>query len=79
MLLLEDRYFRMNPEIENWGLDDTRHLDALKVMADSDFTRDFGEILKKIKRGSAQRSETESAPIRGSPDGLPAAHDNQPQ
>ena len=78
-LLLEDRYFRLNPTIDNWGLDDTRHLDALKVMADSDFTRDFGEILRKIKRGSAQRSETESAPIRGSPGGLPAAHDNQPR
>ncbi|MDE2715766.1 MAG: CBASS cGAMP-activated phospholipase [Chloroflexota bacterium] len=69
-LLLEDRYFRMNPEIENWGLDDTRHLIALKVKADSDFTRDFGEIQKKIKRGCGQRSETESASIRGSPGGL---------
>ena len=78
-LLLEDRYFRLNPEIDNWGLDDTRHLDALKVMADSDFTRDFGEILKKIKRSCGQQSETESVPILGSPGGLPAVHDNQPQ
>lgn len=78
-LLLEDRYFRMNPKIDNWSLDDTRRLNGLKVMADSDFTRDFGEILKKIKRGSVRQSEAESALIRGSPDRLAAVHDNQPQ
>ena len=77
-LLLEDRYFRMNPAIENWGLDDVRHLDALKVKADSDFTREYGEILKKIKKRSAQPRESESGPTRGSPDWLPAAHDNIP-
>ena len=64
-LLLEDRYFRLNPEIDNWGLDDTRHLNALKVKANSDFTRDFGEILKKIKKRSAQQNGSVSGPIRG--------------
>ena len=49
-LLLEDRYFRLDPDIEDWSLDDTRHLSALKAYADRDFTRYSGEILKKMRR-----------------------------
>ena len=36
-LLLGDRYLRLDPEIEAWGLDDTGHLDSLKALAARDF------------------------------------------
>ena len=49
-LLLQNRYLRLDPAIENWGLDDTRRLDALKALADRDFTRNAGDIIKKTKR-----------------------------
>ena len=49
-LLLEDRYFRLEPEIESWGLDDTRHLGALKALADRHFTENSEEITKKMRR-----------------------------
>ncbi len=49
-LLLGDRYLRLDTEIENWGLDDTRHLKTLKVFADRDFTRTIGEVIKKTRK-----------------------------
>ena len=49
-LLLGERYFRLDPDIEDWSLDDTRHLGTLKVLADRDFTRSSGEIMKKMRR-----------------------------
>lgn len=49
-LLLEDRYFRLDAEIENWGLDDTRHLGAMKALADKDFTQNSREIMKRLRR-----------------------------
>ena len=52
-LLLEDRYFRLDTEIDNWGLDDTRHLGAMKALADKDFTENSREIMKQIRRASA--------------------------
>ena len=48
-LLLGERYFRLDPEIEGWALDDTRHLHALKVLADRDFTQNSEEIKKSIR------------------------------
>ena len=36
-LLLGDRYLRLDPEIEAWGLDDTGHMDSLKALAARDF------------------------------------------
>ena len=49
-LLLEDRYFRLDTEIDNWGLDDTRHLEAMKALADKDFTQNSREIMKQLRR-----------------------------
>ena len=48
-LLLGDRYLRLNPEIEDWSLDDTRHLNVLKALADRDFTQTIGEIKKNMR------------------------------
>ena len=49
-LILGDRYVRLDPVIEDWGLDDTKHLGNLKVLASSDFTRRSDEILKIVRR-----------------------------
>ncbi len=49
-LLLEDRYFRLDTEIEDWGLDDTRHMEAMKALADRDFTQNSREIMKRLRR-----------------------------
>lgn len=48
-LLLGDRYLRLNPEIEDWNLDDTRRLNVLKTLADRDFTQTVEEVLKKTR------------------------------
>ena len=37
-LILGDRYLRLDPEIDSWELDDTRHLANLKALAERDFT-----------------------------------------
>ena len=50
-LLLADRYLRLDPEIEDWDLDDTGHLDNLKALA----TRDFALIWEKIARNMKGR------------------------
>ena len=44
-LLLKDRYLRLDPEIDDWGLDDTKHLGNLKAFAN----RDFASSSEKIK------------------------------
>ena len=49
-LLLEERYVRLDPEIENWGLDDTENLDNLKALANRDFTH-WGEAIMGNLRG----------------------------
>ena len=49
-LILGERYVRLDPEIEDWGLDDTEHLSTLKALASSDFTRRSDEILKMVRR-----------------------------
>lgn len=48
-LLLGNRYLRIDHKIEHWGLDDTKHLQNLKAMANSDFTRHSKEIMEKMK------------------------------
>lgn len=48
-LLLTDRYLRMDPKIEDWGLDDIEHLGNLKAMAIRDFALRSGEIAKNLK------------------------------
>ena len=48
-LLLTDRYLRMDPEIEDWGLDDIEHLPNLKALASRDFTLHSDDIAKNLK------------------------------
>lgn len=49
-LILGERYVRLDPVIEDWALDDTKHLGNLKALADRDFTRRSEEILKMVRR-----------------------------
>ena len=48
-LLLGDRYLRLDPEIEAWGLDDTGHLDSLKALAARDFALRGDAIRRNLK------------------------------
>ena len=48
-LLLADRYMRLDPEIEDWPLDDLKHIDTLKAMAAKDFTYWSRAIAKNLK------------------------------
>ena len=50
-LILGQRYFRLDPTIEAWQLDDTRHLGNLKALADDTFARQSRAILAHIERG----------------------------
>ena len=49
-LLLEDRYVRLDPEIEDWGLDDTDNLGSLKALANRDFTHRGEAIMGNLRR-----------------------------
>ena len=49
-LILGERYVRLDPEIEEWALDDSKHLSNLKALATRDFTHRSEEILKIVKR-----------------------------
>ena len=49
-LMLEDRYLRLDPEIETWQLDDTRHLDNLKALAARDFAHQTNAIIDNLRR-----------------------------
>ena len=48
-LLLGDRYLRLDPEIEDWALDDIKHRDSLKALAIKDFTQQSEAIAKNLK------------------------------
>ena len=48
-LLIKDRFLRVDPEIEDWALDDTTHLRDLKAFADRDFTQYSGQIRYQVK------------------------------
>lgn len=48
-LILKDNYLRLDPVIENWGLDDTKHLSNLKALAQQDFAWYAGEIRAYLK------------------------------
>ncbi|MCY3772307.1 MAG: CBASS cGAMP-activated phospholipase [Gemmatimonadetes bacterium] len=50
-LILNERYLRLDTEIDTWELDDTVHLANLKALADRDFTYQSKAILKHIRRG----------------------------
>ena len=47
-LLLGQRYLRLDPTIETWQLDDTRHLGNLKALADQTFAHQSRAILAHI-------------------------------
>ena len=49
-LLLPGRYLRLDPEIDDWDLDDVDHQDDLKSFATWDFTHRKEEIMKYLKR-----------------------------
>ena len=49
-LILNDRYLRLDPEIDTWKLDDTKHLGNLKALAERDFTYQSKAILNHIRR-----------------------------
>ena len=49
-LILENRYVRLDPDIEDWDLDDTDHLDTLKALADRDFTHACEDIMRSMRR-----------------------------
>ena len=49
-LILGDRYLRLDPEIDSWELDDTKHLANLKALAERDFTYQSKAILDHIRR-----------------------------
>ena len=51
-LLLADRYLRLDPEIEDWALDDTKSLDNLIALATKDFTYQ-SEAIQDHLRGRA--------------------------
>ena len=43
-LLLDQGHLRLDPDIGDWGLDDTKHLQNLKALADRDFAAQFDAI-----------------------------------
>ena len=49
-LLLRDRYYRLDPEIETWDLDDTKHLGSLRSLAAKDFTYHSNQIEEFLRR-----------------------------
>lgn len=56
-LLLGDRYFRLDPEIKHWGLDDTKHLHNLKAMADRDFAQFSKKIMENMRLSDTNEEE----------------------
>ena len=53
-LILNERYLRLDTEIDTWKLDDTRHLANLKALAERDFTRQSKAILEQTKGGGEE-------------------------
>ncbi len=49
-LLLGNRHVRLDPEIQSWKLDDVRHLQTMKALADRDFTHHSQSILANLGR-----------------------------
>ena len=47
-LILNDRYLRLNPEVDTWELDDTKHMGNLKALAERDFAYQSKAILDHI-------------------------------
>ena len=51
-LILNDRYLRLDPEIDTWELDDTKHIGNLKALAEKDFTYQSRAIMNQIRRNT---------------------------
>ena len=49
-LFLPGRYLRLDPEIDDWDLDDVGHLGELKSLAATDFTLRSKDIMNNLKR-----------------------------
>ena len=49
-LLLGDRHLRLDPEIKSWKLDDIKHLESMKALADRDFTHYSKAIMANLER-----------------------------
>lgn len=49
-LILNDRYLRLDPEVDTWELDDTKHMGNLKALAERDFAYQSKAILDHIRR-----------------------------
>ena len=49
-LLLGDRHMRLDPEINSWKLDDIKHVESMKALADRDFTQYSKAILANLER-----------------------------
>ena len=48
-LLLADRHLRLDPEIKSWKLDDIKHLESMKALADRDFTHYSKAIMANLE------------------------------
>ena len=48
-LLLGERHLRLDPEIQSWRLDDTKHVQNLKALADRDFTYGSEAIMANLE------------------------------
>lgn len=48
-LLLGERHLRLDPEIQSWRLDDTKHIQNLKALADRDFSYGSEAILANLE------------------------------
>ena len=49
-LLLNERYLRLDPEIEMWELDDVGSMETLRAIADRDFTHHSRDIMESIRK-----------------------------
>ena len=48
-LLLGDRHLRLDPQIKSWKLDDIKHLQSMKALADRDFTHYSKAIMANLE------------------------------
>lgn len=65
-LLLGDRYLRLDPEIEDWNLDNTKNLENMKALADRDFAHRGEAIMGILKRknGHTHNLKTNTSDLR---------------
>ena len=64
-LILGDRHLRLDPQIDDWALDDAARLPNLKALADRDFTSRSEDILNNLRKRkwqSESKTSTTSCP-----------------